>query len=277
MKVFVFGYDRYETMTTSDMLEADGVDHQVLVHTDEARDLFVAAGHVRPDRIVVTGNPRGLAYQRNAALDLMERGEWAVFLVDDLRRVTEVRDSDTRGPRLGITMDNQRDFAGQMYDPLTLDRFMVRAEETAAACDRVGARLGGFCGIANPVFRDAHWRFNVLADGRAWVIRKDKLRFDENVHTIDDICWTARNIQAYGVTLVNQWVLPDCRRYSAGGYGSIADRTPQKLDEIRYLTATYPRLIRVADKAGHVRGSHAVLRRTLRPAQLRSLESAAVG
>lgn len=273
MKVFVFGYDRYDSMTTSLLLEEGGVDHTVLCHDVAALDGFEAGGRVRPDRLHVTNQPKGLANNRNAALDMMAAGEWAVFLVDDLRSVTEITDYDTRsGTRVGITMDNQKQMRGIFDTPLTMDGFMRRAAEVTRACDQVGAHLGGFCGIANPIFRDAKWRFNVLADGRAWVVRKSDLRFDPGAQMIDDLCWTAQNIQRFGVVVVNQWVLPDCRRYTSGGFGSIEQRTPQKLREAEHLVRTYPSLIQYKAKAGWVPKSHVVLRRTLPRDTLHSLE-----
>lgn len=278
MKVFVFTYDRYETISTSAMLEGENIDHVVLCHDDAARDAFIAAGHVEPHRLIATGNPRGLAYNRNAALDMMERDEWALFLVDDLKSVTEIVDYDERvGSRLGITLANQREFRGLMDQPITMAQFLTRAGEVAAVCESLDSRLGGFCGIANPLFRDAKWRFNVVADGRAWVVRRGPLRFDERVQMIDDVCWCAQNIERHGLVVVNQWVLPDCRRYTTGGFGSITQRLDQKLDEARCLVEAYPRTVRYATKAGWPAGSHVTLRRTLSPSELRALAGAVAG
>jgi hypothetical protein len=277
MKVFVFTYDRYDSISTPSLLEQSELPHVVLCHSNEARQKFIDAGRVTPGCIVATKQPKGLANNRNAALDMMDDGEWAVFFVDDLKSVTELGDYGARkSTRLGITTENQSAFRRLFAKEITLKQFMLRASETAAACEAVGANLGGFCGIANPLFRDAKWRFNVLADGRAWVVRKTSLRFDTNAQLIDDLCWTARNIQKFGCVVVNQWVLPDCKRYTAGAYGSIEQRMPQKLKEASHLVKTYPSLIRVADKAGWPRGSHVVLRRTLNNKQIIACEAAVI-
>lgn len=277
MKVFVFTYDRYDSISTPLLLDKSNVPHVVLCHSEESRKRFVDGGRVKPENIVATKQPKGLANNRNAALDMMDDGEWAVFFVDDLKSVTELRDYDARSSaRLGISMDNQSSFKGVFNKEIPLSQFMRRAMETVAACEGVGASLGGFCGIANPVFRDAKWRFNVLADGRAWVVKKTSLRFDTNAQLIDDMCWTARNIQRFGCVVVNQWVLPDCKRYTSGAYGSIEQRMPQKLREAAHLVNTYPSLIRVADKAGWPRGSHVVLKRTLNSKQIAACESAVI-
>jgi hypothetical protein len=260
VRTFVFTYDRFDSISTSLMLEEEGIDHIVLCHTDEQAASFVAAGRVKPERLTVTAQPKGLAWNRNAALDLMEPGEWAVFLVDDLKDVTELRNYDSARDPLPITTANQRAYSERFKKAITMTEFMQRAEGTVAECERHGAKLGGFCGIDNVIFRSKHWGFNILADGRAWVVQKSHLRFDTNVQLIDDLCWTALNIATFGVVVVDRWVLPDCRRYTAGAFGSIEERLPQKLQEAAYLVETYPDLIAFKNKAGWPIGSHVALR-----------------
>jgi hypothetical protein len=277
MKVYVLTYDRYDTTTTSAMLEADGVEHTVLCHTEEARQRFIEGGRVRADRIVATGEPKGIANQRNWILEHTPRDEWVLEFVDDLRRVTEVAGYDQRHGRLGIDFANQTQFKDQMHVPIGLDKFVVRAEQTAEACERVGARLGGFCYIPNPVWRDSKWRFNVMIDGRCQVMKKGALRFDPNVHAIDDMAFTIANIRAYGIVVLNQWVVPDCARYSPKSLGSIEARLAQKRAECAYLVERYPQLVRFAPKVNHPPRSHVRLRPTLRPAELRELARVAEG
>lgn len=269
MRVFVFGYNRYDSMTTSQMFEAEGIEHTVLVHTQEAADKFIEHGTAQPNRLHVTNNPRGLAYQRNTALDMMDKGEWALFMVDDLKEVSELRNYDrVTTPSLPINEQTQKHYGERFKNPITMAQFMKRADELVFKCETIGIHLGGFCGINNPLYRAKHWSINVLADGRAWVVRKTHLRFDENVQLIDDLCWTALNIKHFGAVMVNQWVLPDCRRYSAGAFGSIEERLPQKMAEAKYLVETYPDLIAYKDKAGWPYGSHVVLRQRKKPKHL---------
>lgn len=277
MRAFVFAYDRFDSMTTARMLETEGIDNVVLCHTEEARQRFIEHGTATAERLVATGQPRGLANNRNVALDMMEDGEWAMFLVDDLKDVTTVDHYETRQDgRLGITMDNQKLIGPTMKRPATMRQFMHWAEETVAVCEAVGSKLGGFCGISNPIFRDAKWRFNVLADGRAWVVQKSSLRFDLGAQLIDDMCWTAQNIERFGTVVVNQWILPDCKRYTAGAFGSIQQRLPQKAEEAAHLVKTYPHLIRIAAKAGWPDGTHVQLRRTLDRGTAAALERVAL-
>lgn len=257
----MFTYDRYETITTSPMLASEGIQHIVLCHDDDARNRFIDAGNVKEDCIIATGQPRGLAYNRNVALEMMEDGEWALFLVDDLKSVTELDTYDEEpGEELPITTANQSSYGPRFKQSLTLRRFIERAEATARYGEVMGAALVGFCGIDNPLYRRKKWKMNVLADGRAWVVRKTHLQFDSNVQLIDDVAWCALNIREFGAVVVNDWVLPDCRRYTAGAFGSKEERMEQKVREARYLVETYPDYIAYKAKAGWPEGSHVVLR-----------------
>jgi hypothetical protein len=273
MRIFVFTYDRYDSITTAPMLQDEGLKHTVLCHSEESRERFIAAGRVAPERIVATGEPKGLANNRNAALEMMDDGEWAIFLVDDFINVMELKDYDQRSePRMGITMENQQRYRDLFKHQVTMRRFYDRAHELVDACEAVGAHLGGFAGNTNPLFRDAKWRFNTLADGRAWVVKKSSLRFDTEAQMIDDVAWTAKNIERFGVTVVNQWILPNCSRYTAGAFGSIDERMDQKITEAAFLVRRYPGIVRVQKKNGWPAGSHVVLRRTLDGNTIRGLE-----
>jgi hypothetical protein len=260
-KVFVFAHNRYETMTTSFMLEADGVDHKVLVSNRNRAEQFMRGNRVLPERIHVTGKPDGLATARNAALDLMEEGEWALFLVDDMKQCYELDTYDEETEEvLPITFENQNEYRRKFRKKISTKELLDRARDSIPYLDSVGANLLGWAGFENPMFRAKKWGHNILADGRSWFVRKTHLRWDENAQIIDDLCFTALNIREFGVVVVDRWILPDCARYTAGGVGLISERLAPKMKEAAYLVETYPELITYKKKAGWPEGSHVVLR-----------------
>jgi hypothetical protein len=262
VKVFVFTWDRYHDITTSAMLERERIAHRVLIHSEPHRRCFEAGGRVKPERMVVVNQPKGLAYNRNAALDRMRQGEWALFLVDDLLGITELEDYQRHCLTgvLDITPANQNVWRQRFKKGINLARFLGRCEDVLDEAERLGAHLVGFAGFDNPMFRAKRWKVNCLADGRAWLVRKSHLRFDENVQLIDDVCWTAQNIDAFGVVLVDAWILPNCRRYTAGAFGSIEQRLAQKRKEVAYLVRQYPQYCVLKRKAGWPDGTHVAIR-----------------
>jgi len=256
-------------MTTPAMLEREGIDHHVLCHTEEQKQAFIEHGTSSAKRLMATGQPKGIARNRNVALEMMNEGEWALFMVDDIKRITELRNYDrVREPDLPITAKNQSTYAERFKTVITAKDFLKRCEQLANYTDKLGGHLAGFCNIDNPLFRAKHYKYNTLADGRAIVVRKTKLSYDENVHLQDDYCFTAINLRTYGIVVINNWVLPDFDRYTTGGAGTKAERMSDKIAECDYLVKNYPEWIAVRDKPGWPYGSHIAIRQRNKPKHL---------
>ena len=56
MKTFTFFYDRYDTATTSIELEKNGIEHYVMIHSDEDYKKFTDGGTIKGIPII-TNNP----------------------------------------------------------------------------------------------------------------------------------------------------------------------------------------------------------------------------
>lgn len=261
MRTFVFTYNRYDTLSTP--MALGKIPHTVLCHSEDDKEKFLSAGRVSENSIIATGREKGLSNNRNAALDMMSDGEWAIWLVDDWIHCEQLEDYDYHSLSgvVDVNMDNQAEWRKKFQVKVPMSEFILRCEEATRECDKVGAKLAGFTSHGNVPWRGIKWKRNVFADGRAWVVKKTHLKFDENVQMMDDIMWTASNIEAFGAVLVNQWVYPKCVRYSAGGFGSLNDRMEQKFREAKYLTEKYPELLVSKKKANQPDGSHVALRR----------------
>ena len=256
MKTFIFTYDRYDSLSTPSFFEKENIEHTILCHTEEAKNKFIEAGRVNPERIISTNQPKGLANNRNYALDQMEEGEWALFLVDDLNNLYEYENYDTdEREKLPIEISNVKEYRKSFQKVITASKFLERCEETIKVAEKENIKLIGFAGFTNPLFLKNKWKYNSLADGRAWLIKKSDLRFDEHVQLVDDVCWTVINIKSGGV-IINQWLIPDCKRYTKGSFGSKSQRMPQKIEECKYMEEAYRDYVYFADKPGWPPFSH---------------------
>lgn len=258
MRTFVFAYNRFADMTTSLMLTEAGIDHTVLCHTEEQKQQFIEHGTAQEKDLLVTNNERGLAYQRNYALDLVENGEWVVFLVDDFKEITEYSDYDKlKVAALPITMKNTSYFAKKFNKQVGMKTLYKRITNNIKKAEEKGINLVGFASNGNPLFRRKHYQYWGLVDGRAWAIKKTKLKFDLNVQLIDDICWSVLNLKYFGAVLIDNWVRPECLRYTKdASFGSIEQRLFQKMIEADYLVTTYPEYVMIAKKPNWADGSH---------------------
>jgi hypothetical protein len=191
---------------------------------------------------------------------MMQEDEWACFWVDDLIDVTAMPNQQNYNGVLGVTMATQPEYRQLLKTPCDADMFFELCKETISEAESKGFALCAFSLTDNPLFRNNHYGYWGYADGRCWLVKKTRIRFDTNVHAIDDACWTAQNLKEFGGVVINNWVLPKCERYSAGGFGSKEQRMEQKIQECKYLVETYPEYIAYADKVGFPTGSHIKIR-----------------
>lgn len=236
MKIFIFAYDRYTSMTTQKFFK----EPIVLVHSHDHLAKFVDGGTITDQLTIITGNPRGLAKQRNFALNMMEDGEWALFINDDLINITELDVYDNMYDRVNIDISETSIWTRKFNYKIDEDRFSQRLAECMNKAEDEGINLVGFSYYDNPLFRSKKWVYNKLVDGRCFLIKKTALRFDEHVNAMEDWALTARNLQMFGKTLINQWILTKCKRWTPGGFGTKADRQEERMIEKDYLLETYP-------------------------------------
>lgn len=261
MKIIVFGYNNYENITTSKYL--DKFKHTLLVHTTEQKKNFIKAGKISKNaKIIVSGNPKGLAYNRNYALEhLMKDGEWAMFWVDDLIRVTWNKKGIGKNlQKIDVSFKNQNKVRKDFKVEATAKEFIPYCESLIKKADKEGVKLVGFSCTNNPLFRPKRFKYFSFADGRCYLVKKTFLRYDENVHSMDDMAFSALNIRSFGKLIVDDWVLPECVRYAKGvSFGNKEERMELKFKECAYLVKTFPDIIQIRPKPGFPLGTHVKL------------------
>ncbi len=259
MKVFTFFYNRFDSATTSLALGDCGIEHTVLIHNEKDLAKFIEGGVIHPLGMpVVTDNPKGLAYQRNSALDLMEEGEWAVFMCDDFQKVESYPKEwiFSKTQKLDINFENQSKFAFGKEHEITLAEMFTYFPTLIQLAENNGVHLVGFGLTDNPINMGRKFSTKGLADGRFWLVKKSHYKFDLNTQLVDDVSWTAENIVRHGKVLILNWCVPHFSRYTKGGFGSKSERMSQREKECRYLVNKFSPLVKFADKAGWDYGTH---------------------
>lgn len=257
MKVFTFFYNRFDSATTSIALAENGIEHYVLVHSEEDSKKF-AEGQTIKGKEIITGNGKGLAYQRNTALSMMEEGEWAAFMCDDFQQVYSFPKQFifSKTNSIDVTTENQNSYRIKKQKNMSLKEMFSMFPKLIEIAETNNIHLIGFALHDNP--RNLRKKFTTrgLADGRFWLVKKSSYSFDVNAQMIDDVCWTAENLIRHGNVLVLNWCIPYFSRYTAGGYGSTEARKQRRMKECAYLVKKYSPLIRYAEKSGWDTGTH---------------------
>jgi hypothetical protein len=262
MKVFTFFYNRFESATTSIALFENGIDHFVMIHTAQDLTKFEQAGTLK-GKPIVTDQKKGLAYQRNCALDMLNEGEWGVFMCDDF---TKIRSYPTKWilsktDKLPINFENQNAFrlhgpSAKYSKEMQLDEMFTMFPKLIEIAEKNQIHLIGFGLHDNPLNLKKKFSFRGLADGRFWLVKKSNYKFDLNAQLIDDVAWTSENLIRHGNVLILNWTVPYFKRYSSGGFGSTEERKKQRKKECNYLANKFYPLVRVAKKSNWEYGTH---------------------
>ncbi len=257
MKTFTFFYNRYDTATTSKALFENGIEHNVLIHKESDYELFCKGGTIHGSP-VITGASKGLAYQRNHALSMMDNGEWAVFMCDDFIRVrsfpTEWILSKTMS--LDITIQNQGEYRLTNKDNISLNEMFSLFPKLIDIAESNGIHLIGFGLHDNPLNMRKKFSHRGLADGRFWLVKKSTYSFDTNAQLIDDVSWTCENLIRHNNVLILNWLVPYFKRYTSGGFGSTEERKAMRKKECLYLQNRFSPLVKIASKPGWDYGTH---------------------
>lgn len=227
-------YDRFTTATTSKAIQRP---HTVLCHSSPEK--FSCIG--RSGSLIETGKPKGIQHNFNHGLSLMEDGEWAVFMSDDLT---------------GAKVLSAEKFTEA--DPnAVLDGFIAAVD----IAEKVGVKMLGMNSTGNPFYAKNKWSKYGLVDGRCFAIKKTDFRFHEDISTIPDYYATAWHLKKYGGSLIANNFYLDFQRYGSGGLGSQSERTEAKRRDVHLMRRLFPDNVVVRDKPGQEKGTHIVIKR----------------
>lgn len=255
MKVFTFFYNRYETATTSKALNENGIAHNVLIHNADDLQKFVKGGTIH-GKVTVTNNNKGLAYQRNTALDMIETGEWAVFMCDDFQKIKAYSKEFILSKTQSIDINHQNQNKYRLKNHVTLKEMFNWFPKLIELAEQNNIHLIGFGLHDNPMNLRKKFTTRGLADGRFWLVRKAQYKFDVNAQLIDDVAWTAENLVRHKNVLILNWCVPYFERYTSGGFGSTTERKALRIKECAYLANKFNPLIKIAEKPGWDYGTH---------------------
>ena len=255
MKVFTFFYNRFDTASTSLALAQNGIDHTVLIHTTEDLQKFTKGGTLHGNPLV-TNNGKGLAYQRNSALEMMDAGEWAVFMCDDFQKIKAYPKEFIFSKTQSIDINQQNQNKYRLKNEINLKEMFSWFPKLISVAEANNIYLIGFGLHDNPMNLRKKFTTRGLADGRFWLVRKSHYKFDVNAQLIDDVAWTAENLVRHKNVLILNWCVPYFERYTAGGFGSTTERKALRMKECAYLANKFDPLVKIAEKPGWDYGTH---------------------
>lgn len=234
MKIFLMYYDRYQNATTSKMLNHP---HNVLCHNN--KHLFTCIGE--SGTLIETGQPKGIQNNFNYGLDLLEPGEWGIFMSDDVV--------------CGKILRNTK------FEKIDINDVVQMFIDLINKADGTGVKLIGMNSTGNALYAKNKYSKYGLVDGRCFAIKKTEFRWHPQINTIPDYYATLYHMDKYGGNLIANHFFLDFKRYEKGGLGSVQDRINDKIKDVNILLRLYPKNTKVQDKTNEPKGSHIIITR----------------
>ena len=241
MKIFLMYYDRFDSATTSKMLNST---HVVLCHNN--KNLFSCIGE--SGTLLETKEPKGIQNNFNYALDMLEYGEWAIFMSDDLINAKRF-------------VQNEQNPYGKFVE-CDLHYVIDQLVNATVLCDKMNVKLIGLATNENPTFAKGkkYGRYGLI-DGRCFAIKKTDFRFHKLINTIPDYYATAYHLNKYKGNLILKHCLLNFGRYKKGGLGSVDDRLKDKIKDVQIMLNLFPENVAIKNKKNEPDGSHIIIKK----------------
>lgn len=251
MKTFIVTYDRPNTITSHRCVTT--FDYYVVVHNEEQRALYAQNEELDESRIVVSNAPTGMggkSGQLNFILDnLVEPGEWALYMDDDLKGIQVVQDPYYEENALNIR-DKSVNWHMVYSAEADEDRLRYVFEDTIQTAEKIGVHYCGFSMAENFFFRSVKWQTVGCIAGSLILMRDTGLRYEHS--PMEDAQMVSEQLLVYGRVLINRYVHPDYQIYISGGFGEYKERAPAKMQCCKSLMARYPGLWKYRQKSAIV-------------------------
>jgi len=237
MKIILMYYDRYEEATTSLELSKINEPHYVLCHDN--KELFTCIGE--HGELIQTNNPKGIQHNFNYGLELLDDDEWGIFLSDDYVC--------------------SKKLVGEKFIDCDMSYPLNELKSIIPKADEAGVRLIGLNSTGNPFYSQKKYSKFGLIDGRAFAIKKTDFRWHKGISTITDYYVTIYHLKKYGGNLILNHTYMDFDRYKPKGLGSVQERVPDKLKDIKVIQTLFPDNVVIKDKPNQPKGSHIVIKK----------------
>jgi len=251
MKVIILSKGRADTISTHKLFD----DYTLVLHTEKEKSEYMHANpDISPEKIVVSGAPWGVAYQRQWIQDnLIPRGDWYISLDDNIKSFQAVPHGwyehlwlPVQAKDKNVLMHMKEAFE----TPCTTERFLEICEEMREYGEREKAYNLGFATVPNFFFRGRKYRNVGYVISKAVVRKNLGIPFELENASMEDYAYTAECLLRHGKVLINNFCIPIAGHYEKGGIGTYAERLPAKIRDSAFLIEKYPGLFRYNRKTG---------------------------
>lgn len=243
--IYIPSYNRATTIKTPAYLDASNVPYKVLLHSEQCKADYLAAGLVREKDIIVTGEPFGITNQRNWIINnLAEKGEWYISMDDNISGFKRFDNFIYFGPYNEVDVESPGITQRNFNCPVDAEELMSIYDDDINHAETIGSEYVGFATVDNYYFNSKRYKQVGYVISKAVAVKYTGLLYDKNLEAMEDFGFCAEQLLKNGKVLINSWVMPIAGHYEKGGIGTYQERTPRKIIDCKYLMQKYPDLFR---------------------------------
>lgn len=243
--IYIPSFNRAETIKTSVYLDTCNIPYKVLLHSEECKKAYLAAGRVKEENIIVTGAPFGITNQRNWMVDnLAKQGEWYISLDDNISHFKRFDDFIYNSQDNVIDVDNPKITQKNYNHFVDAEEFIRIIAADILIAEARGAEYVGYATVDNYYFNSKRYKDVGYVISKAVAIKYDGLRYDEKLEAMEDFGYCAEQLIKNDRVLINGWMMPVAGHYEKGGIGTYEQRVPRKIIDCKYLMKKYPNFFR---------------------------------
>lgn len=258
MKIIIPTKGRHTTICTHIVFPSA----YILVHDNKECSMYIKNMSIEHDRIIVTSTEKGKSRQMEWASDnLIDINEWFIFADDDIRYIECLPEPWYWEDKIQLPPKCSKMWRHRYQEECDPTFFLSTiVPDMIERAERIGTGLCGFAMNDNYYFRSRHWRNVGYVGGGLTITKNCGIPYNHSI-TMEDFTITAEHLLRFGAVLINNYARPvTIGNYSVGGHGTYNERANRRVKDCSMLMSLYPRLFRIRDRKGFVRGTDLAVR-----------------
>jgi hypothetical protein len=237
------------------------LDVEWVTDTDQDRERMARRAGIERYKIHVCNpppiKPTPVSWVRDwACRNLLDMGQWMVWLDDNVRKVQCIPQPHYNLAKIEFEGQESSYWRSLYHTEAPAPRVLRLLGELVQVCEKNGTIYGGFAPEDNYFYRAKHWRspFGYVKtklavyknDGSSWYPFEGCM--------FEDWYKSAEVVARYGSIVLNNYARPVNTYWEPGGIGSVDERRPCLVSNVKYIMALFPGLVGDNPKIpGHAR------------------------
>lgn len=177
--------------------------------------------------------------------NLLQKGEWGLFLDDNINNIWRVKDPFYSQKELTVQEKREGDSWKDIYEnPIDGDHLISKLMSDIQIAERIRANFWGVASTPNFYFNGKHYHQCGFILGKMWAMKNVPFIWPpDSLPCLEDWWNTCAHLYQYGRILRNNFIHACREFYEPGGFGSLEERIPMAQESVKMIMHRFPGLL----------------------------------